>query len=88
MKKILTIFLKELKDTPRDRRSIMLMFVFPILMIFVMMNLIITLGRSQERKAEEKVLTVALVKKGKCRRFPVIPGKAGTCQGQNRPGGG
>lgn len=69
MKKVLTIFKKELKDTLRDRRSIMLMFVFPILMIFVMMNLIMTLGRSQERKAEEKVLTVALVKKGNVDTF-------------------
>jgi len=69
MKKVLTIFKKELKDTLRDRRSIMLMFVFPILMIFLMMNLIITLGRSQERKAEEKVLTVALVKKGNVDAF-------------------
>lgn len=64
MKKVLIIFAKELKDTLRDRRSIMLMFVFPILMIFVIMNLMITLTKSQERKAEEKVLTVALVKKG------------------------
>jgi sodium transport system permease protein len=64
MKKILVIFKKELKDTLRDRRSLMLMMVFPILIIFVVMNLTITLSRSQERKAEEKVLTVGLVKKG------------------------
>jgi len=69
MKKVLIIFAKELKDTLRDRRSIMLMFVFPIMMIFVIMNLMITLTRSQERKAEEKVLTVALVKKGNADAF-------------------
>lgn len=69
MKKVLTIFLKELKDTLRDRRSIMLMFVFPILMIFVIMNLTMTLSRSQVRKAEEKELTVALFKKGNVDAF-------------------
>ena len=69
MKRVLTIFKKELKDTLRDRRSMMLMFVFPILMIFVIMNLMMTLGRSQERKAEEKVLTVALVKQGNVDAF-------------------
>ena len=43
--------------------------VFPILIIFVVMNLTISLSRSQERKAEEKVLTVGLVKKGEVDTF-------------------
>lgn len=75
MKKIFVIFKKELKDTLRDRRSLMLMMVFPILIIFVVMNLTISLSRSQERKAGEKVLTVGLVKKGDVDTFRSILAK-------------
>ncbi|MCP5104615.1 MAG: ABC transporter permease [bacterium] len=62
MKTIAVIFKKELKDTLRDRRTLMMMFVLPILLIYLMMNLTITLSKSQTRKAEEKVLKVAIIK--------------------------
>jgi sodium transport system permease protein len=72
MKKIFVIFKKELIDTLRDRRTIMMMFVLPILLIFLMMNLIVSLSRSQTRKAEEKVLKVGIIKKGEVEAFQSI----------------
>ena len=64
MKKILVIVKKEFIDILRDRRSLMMMVVLPILLIYLFMNLTITLSRSQARKAEKKVLTVGLITNG------------------------
>ncbi len=75
MKKIAVIFKKEFKDILRDRRTIMMMVVMPILLIYVFINLSITLSRSQTRKAEEKTLKVALFKKENVETFRTILGK-------------
>ena len=64
MKKVFVILKKELIDTLRDRRTIMMMVVLPILLIYLMMTITVTLSRSQTRKAEEKILIVGLVAKG------------------------
>ncbi|MCX6581138.1 MAG: ABC transporter permease [Candidatus Aminicenantes bacterium] len=64
MKRILIIFKKELKDTLRDRRTVMMMVVFPLVLIYVLMSLTFSLSRSQTRKAEEKVITVGLITTG------------------------
>lgn len=72
MKKIAVIFKKEFKDILRDRRTIMMMVVMPILLIYVFINLSITLSRSQTRKAEEKSLKVALFKKENAETFRTI----------------
>jgi sodium transport system permease protein len=72
MKKIAVIFKKEFKDILRDRRTIMMMVVMPILLIYVFINLSITLSRSQTRKAEEKTLKVALFKKENVETFRTI----------------
>jgi sodium transport system permease protein len=72
MKKIAVIFKKEFKDILRDRRTIMMMVVMPILLIYVFINLSITLSRSQTRKAEEKSLKVALFKKENVETFRTI----------------
>jgi sodium transport system permease protein len=72
MKKIAVIFKKEFKDILRDRRTIMMMVVLPILLIYVFMNLSISLSRSQTRKAEEKTLKVALIKKENVETFRSI----------------
>lgn len=69
MKRIFVIFKKELTDTLRDRRTIMMMIVFPIILIYLVMNLTINLSMSQKRKAEEKVLTVGLINAGKADAF-------------------
>ena len=72
MKKIIVIFKKEFKDILRDRRTIMMMVVMPILLIYVFINLSITLSRSQTRKAEEKTLKVALLSKENIENFRTI----------------
>ncbi len=72
MKKIFVIFKKELIDTLRDRRTLMMMLVLPILLIFVMMNLVVSLSRSQTRKAEEKILNVGIIKQGDVDAFRSI----------------
>jgi len=64
MKRILVIFKKELKDTLRDRRTVMMMVVFPLVLIYLVMSLTFSLSRSQTRKAEEKVITVGLITTG------------------------
>ncbi len=72
MKRIFVIFKKELIDTLRDRRTIMMMLVMPLLLIYAIVNITVSLSRSQVRKAEEKELTVAVVKKGEVDTFRSI----------------
>jgi sodium transport system permease protein len=72
MKKIAVIFKKEFKDILRDRRTIMLMVVMPLFLIYIFINLSITLSQSQTRKAEEKSLKVALLKKENVETFRTI----------------
>jgi sodium transport system permease protein len=72
MKKIAVIFKKEFKDILRDRRTIMMMVVIPIFLIYIFINLSITLSRSQTRKAEEKTLKVALFSKENVEAFRTI----------------
>lgn len=69
MKKVLVIFKKELMDTLRDKRTIMMMIVLPMLMIYLVMNLTTSLGRSQRQKAEQKTLQVALLLNGSAAEF-------------------
>jgi sodium transport system permease protein len=64
MKKIMVIIKKELLDILRDRRSLLMMVVMPIVLIYLFMNLTITLSRSQTKKAEKKVLKVGLISHG------------------------
>jgi sodium transport system permease protein len=69
MKKILVIFKKELKDTLRDRRTIMMMVVLPIMLIYLLLNLTYTITARHARKAREKVLNVALITNGNAEVF-------------------
>lgn len=58
---IFTIFKKELKDTLRDRRTIIAMIVIPILVFPLIMGLITQISSSFEDEQKEEVLTIALV---------------------------
>ncbi|NIM14379.1 MAG: ABC transporter permease subunit [Candidatus Aminicenantes bacterium] len=69
MKKILVIFRKELKDTLRDRRTIMMMVLLPVMMIYLLMHLTVSMRVQHEQKAREKVLNVALITKGNADAF-------------------
>jgi len=64
MKTFKTIFLKELLDTVRDRRTLFVMVVFPLLLFPVLLTAITAVQTSQIRKAEDKVLRIGLVLNG------------------------
>jgi len=64
MKKAFIIFKKEITDTLRDRRTIIMMIVIPLLVFPLIMNLVVRIGSSQKAKAEERILKVGLVTQG------------------------
>ncbi len=61
MKTILTIFRKELKDSLRDRRTIITMIIVPLLMFPVMIGLTSRFIMSYEEKAQVRELKVGLL---------------------------
>lgn len=69
MKPILTIFKKELKDVTRDRRSMMMMIVLPMLLFPVLITLVGGLTMRQAKKAKSKTLEVALIAHGNATAF-------------------
>jgi len=64
MKTFFTIFKKEFTDTIRDRRTLFVMVIFPLLLFPVMITVMTKIQSSQMRKAEEKVLRVGLTTRG------------------------
>ena len=64
MKNILTIFKKELKDTLRDRRTLITMLVLPTLLIPVLSMVMMKVAKSQMDKSSEKALTIAVFDDG------------------------
>jgi len=64
MKKIKIIFLKELKDTLRDKRTIMAMVVVPLLIYPVMITIVTGIIKSQTKESMNKTLKVAVFDAG------------------------
>ena len=64
MNRFVTIFRKEFTDTIRDRRTLFMMIVFPLLLVPALMIVMTNMQSSSMKKAEEKVLRVALVARG------------------------
>ena len=60
MKTVATIFLKELLDTVRDRRTLFVMVIFPLLLFPVLITAITAVQTSQIRKAQDQTLRVGL----------------------------
>ena len=58
---ILKIFLKELKDTLRDRRTMMTMLVIPLLLFPVIMNVFITVSEDFQVEAATKKIKIGMV---------------------------
>ena len=58
---IFNIFKKELKDTLRDKRTIMMMIVIPILVFPVIMNVFVSISSSFQKEAQEKALKIGYV---------------------------
>ncbi len=69
MKKIWIIFKKEFTDILRDRRTIMFMIVFPLVLIPLMMSIMGKVTISQKQKAQEKVMEVGLITRGNAQDF-------------------
>ena len=58
---IFTIFKKELKDTLRDRRTLMMMIVIPVLIFPVIMNVFMSISSSFQEEAATKPLKIGIV---------------------------
>ena len=69
MKPILTIFKKEFKDITRDRRSMMMMFIIPMLLFPLLFTIAFFFSARQEQKARTKTLEVALITNGNAEAF-------------------
>lgn len=61
MKRIFIIVKKEFTDMLRDRRTVMLMMVLPLLIFPLLMNIMSSITASQQKKAEAKTLKVGLL---------------------------
>lgn len=69
MKPILTIFKKEFKDITRDRRSMVMMIVLPMLLFPLLITLVGAVTMRQAKKAKTKTLAVALIAHGNAATF-------------------
>jgi sodium transport system permease protein len=69
MKNSLVVFMKELKDTLRDRRTIIFMVAIPLLVFPVLISIASGMIISQARKAEAKTLEIGLVNLGNAPEF-------------------
>ncbi|WP_300659832.1 ABC transporter permease [Fluviicola sp.] len=58
---IFTVFKKELRDTLRDRRTVMMMIVIPTLVFPIIMSLFMTVSASFQKEAAEKKVKIGLV---------------------------
>ena len=69
MKKIMTIFKKELIDSIRDRRTLITMVVVPLLLFPILIGISSKIMISQARKAREKTLGIGLMTYNNAREF-------------------
>ena len=60
---IFNIFKKELKDTLRDKRTIMMMIVIPVLIFPVIMNVFVSISHSFQEEAATKALKIGVIGK-------------------------
>lgn len=58
---IFTIFKKELKDTLRDRRTLIMMLVIPVLVFPIILNIFVGVSASFTKEAAQKTLKVGIV---------------------------
>lgn len=69
MKKIIIVFKKELKDTLRDRRTIIFMVAIPLLVFPILISIASGMILSQAKKAQEKTLQIGLLTYGNAADF-------------------
>ncbi|NVK66426.1 MAG: ABC transporter permease [Flavobacteriales bacterium] len=58
---IFTIFKKELKDTLRDRRTLIMMLVIPVLIFPIILTLFVSVSESFSKEAAEKTVEIGIV---------------------------
>ncbi len=58
---IFTVFKKEMRDTLRDRRTVMMMIVIPTLVFPMIMSVFMSVSESFQKKAAEKKVKIGLV---------------------------
>lgn len=58
---IFTIFKKELKDTLRDRRTLIMMLVIPVAIFPIILSLFVTVSESFSKEAAEKTIEIGVV---------------------------
>ena len=69
MRTITTVFKKELKDSLRDRRTIVFMIVIPLLLFPLLFRVMISVEKSQADKERAKKLRVACIDRGNAAPF-------------------
>ncbi|HET6462472.1 MAG TPA: ABC transporter permease subunit, partial [Candidatus Krumholzibacteria bacterium] len=69
MRVIFTVFKKEMIDTLRDRRAIVLMIVLPLLLFPTIFKVMVTVEKRQAARAAAKKLRVACIDEGNAARF-------------------
>lgn len=69
MRVIVTVFKKEMIDTLRDRRALILMIVLPLLLFPTIFKVMVTVEKRQAAKASAKALRVACINNGNATRF-------------------
>lgn len=69
MKTIITIFKKELKDSLRDRRTLLMMVIIPLLLFPILITITMKLQERQIKKAAEKILKIGLITHGNAESF-------------------
>lgn len=63
MRHIFIIFNKELKDTLRDRRTLMTMIIIPVLLFPVILTLFVNVSASFQKDAMDKIIHIAYLEK-------------------------
>ena len=58
---VTTVFLKEMRDILRDRKTLLLMIVLPILVVPLLLNSLISFVMEQQKEAETEVLELSLI---------------------------
>lgn len=61
MKEVFTIYVKELREVLRDRRTLMLMIVLPTVFMPLLFHIMFSFINKQEKKASEEVIKTALI---------------------------
>jgi sodium transport system permease protein len=69
MRVIFTVFKKEMIDTLRDRRAIVLMVVLPLLLFPTLFRVMMTVQKREAHRAQAKKLRVACLDQGNASRF-------------------